>query len=391
MASTSRTTADLSSTFAHQQCVVHPLVLLSIQDHFHRVAKNTRKRVVGILLGQDLTERGQGYNISNSFAVPFEEDERDPRTWFLDHDYVEAMNDMFKKVNAREKLIGWYHTGPKLRASDLEINDVIKRYTPKPVMVIVDIRPDHEREAATGGNAGGIPTDAYFAVEEIKDDGTSSQKTFVHVPSVIEAEEAEEIGVEHLLRDVKNLSVGTLSSRVSDQLSSLRGLGTRLVEIKEYLEEVVAGRLPVNHQIVYNLQDVFNLLPNLDAAARSSSSVTDSSSVAGDVNGTTTAGSGSKRPFTVATNDQLLVMYLSSLIRAVIALHDLVLNKQTAAHVDSDPSDSHDDATSSTTTGAPTDAKADGDQKKKDGKDQGEEKSDAQKAKDWFKGDEQGH
>lgn len=92
------------------------------------------------------------------------------------------MNDMFKKVNgqsspphpltlyshssqcsAKEKLIGWYHTGPKLRASDLEINQVIKRYTNKPVMVIVDVRPDSER------GAGGIPTDAYFAVEEIKD------------------------------------------------------------------------------------------------------------------------------------------------------------------------------------------------------------------------------
>ena len=142
-------------------------------------------------------------------------------------------------------------------------------------------------------------------------DGTSSQKTFVHVPSSIEAEEAEEIGVEHLLRDVKSLSSGgALSSRVSDQLSSLRGLGTRLLEIKEYLEQVVEGQLPVNHQIVYNLQDVFNLLPNLDAAAAAPREGED--------------GAGVKRPFTVATNDQLLVMYLSSLIRAVIALHDLV-------------------------------------------------------------------
>lgn len=66
-------------------------------------------------------------------------------------------------ATAREKLIGWYHTGPKLRASDLEINEVIKRYTSKPVMVIVDVRPDSER------SGGGIPTDAYFAVEEIKD------------------------------------------------------------------------------------------------------------------------------------------------------------------------------------------------------------------------------
>ena len=60
---------------------------------------------------------------------------------------------------ARERMIGWYHTGPKLRASDQEINDLFKRYIAKPVMVIIDVRPE----------AVGIPTDAYYAVEEIKD------------------------------------------------------------------------------------------------------------------------------------------------------------------------------------------------------------------------------
>ncbi|KAI5474335.1 hypothetical protein MNV49_003527 [Pseudohyphozyma bogoriensis] len=342
----STATTEILSSFSSRNVTVHPLVLLSVQDHAARAAKGTKKRVVGILLGQDNGVRG--INVANSFAVPFEEDDKDPRTWFLDHNYIESMNDMFKKVNAREKLIGWYHTGPKLRASDLEINEVIKRYTPKPVMVIVDVRPDSERDG------GGIPTDAYFAVEEIKDDGTATQKTFMHVPSSIEAEEAEEIGVEHLLRDVKNLSVGTLSSRVSDQLSSLRGLQTRLTEIKDYLSEVVAGKLPVNHQIIYNLQDIFNLLPNLDAAE--------------------TAGEGSasgKRPFTVATNDQLLVMYLSSLIRAVIALHDLVLNKQAGAMEGEKEEEKKDEK----------------DEKEKDEKEkEKDKKTDAQKAADWFAG-----
>jgi 26S proteasome regulatory subunit N8 len=94
--------------------------------------------------------------------VPFEEDEKDPSVWFLDHNYVESMNDMFKKVNAREKLIGWYHTGPKLRASDLEVNELFKRYTPNPLLVIIDVQPKEV----------GVPTDAYFAVEEIKDVST---------------------------------------------------------------------------------------------------------------------------------------------------------------------------------------------------------------------------
>lgn len=54
---------------------VHPLVLLSAADHYHRVARGTRKRVVGVLLGAVF----QGHvDATNSFAVPFEEDSRNP-------------------------------------------------------------------------------------------------------------------------------------------------------------------------------------------------------------------------------------------------------------------------------------------------------------------------
>ncbi|KAJ3197225.1 proteasome regulatory particle subunit [Irineochytrium annulatum] len=259
--------------------------------HFFRVARNTKKRVVGVLLGQFV---GNEVNVANSYAVPFEEDEKDPSVWFLDHNYHEAMYDMFKKVNAKEKMVGWYHTGPKLRSSDLEINELFKRYTPNPILVIIDVKPKDL----------GLPTEAYFAIEEIHDDGTATTRTFNHVPSSIEAEEAEEIGVEHLLRDIKDNAVGTLSTQVTDQLNSLKGLEQRLDDIREYLDKVVAGMLPINYQIVYNLQDIFNLLPNLEVED-------------------------SVRAFSIKSNDELLVIYLSSLTRAVIALHNLIGNKIT--------------------------------------------------------------
>lgn len=60
----------------------------------------------------------------------------------------------------------------------------------------------------------------------------------------------------------------------------------------------------MNHQIVYNLQDALNLLPDLSDSALTQS-------------------------FSSTTNDELLVVYLSSLMRAVIALHALVDNKAT--------------------------------------------------------------
>lgn len=66
-------------------------------DHHARsVQKNTNKRAVGVLLGQD---NGKTVNVANSFAIPFEEDDKDSKTWFLDHNYIEGMYDMFKKVN----------------------------------------------------------------------------------------------------------------------------------------------------------------------------------------------------------------------------------------------------------------------------------------------------
>lgn len=57
------------------EVTMHPLVLLSAADHYHRVARGTRKRVVGVLLG--MVSKGV-VDCTNSFAVPFEEDSRNP-------------------------------------------------------------------------------------------------------------------------------------------------------------------------------------------------------------------------------------------------------------------------------------------------------------------------
>lgn len=81
---------------APHSVVVHPLVLLSTVDHYNRVAKDTSKRVVGVLLGE--TYKGR-VDVTNSYAVPFEEDKKDSDVWYLDHNYHEEIFSMFRKVN----------------------------------------------------------------------------------------------------------------------------------------------------------------------------------------------------------------------------------------------------------------------------------------------------
>lgn len=271
--------------------VVHPLVLLSVVDHFNRMGKiGNQKRVVGVLLG---CWKAKGVlDVSNSFAVPFDEDDKDKSVWFLDHDYLENMYGMFKKVNAREKVVGWYHTGPKLHQNDVAINELIRRYCPNSVLVIIDAKPKDL----------GLPTEAYRAVEEVHDDGSPTTKTFEHVPSEIGAEEAEEVGVEHLLRDIKDTTVGSLSQRVTNQFLGLKGLNQQIQDIRDYLTQVVEGKLPINHQIIYQLQDIFNLLPDMNHG-----NFVDS--------------------LYIKTNDQMLVVYLAALVRAIVALHNLINNK----------------------------------------------------------------
>lgn len=250
--------------------------------------------VVKIFQERILSNSITNYGLCFYVLVPFDEDDKDKSVWFLDHDYLENMYGMFKKVNARERVVGWYHTGPKLYQNDIAINELVRRYCPNSVLVIIDAKPKDL----------GLPTEAYQAVEEVHDDGSPTSKTFDHVASEIGAEEAEEVGVEHLLRDIKDTTVGSLSQRITNQLLGLRGLYTQLREIQDYLFQVAQGKLPINHQIVYQWQDIFNLLPDI-----TQDNFTDN--------------------LYVKTNDQMLVVYLAALVRSIIALHNLINNKLT--------------------------------------------------------------
>jgi 26S proteasome regulatory subunit N8 len=115
--------------------------------------------------------------------VPFDEDDKDDSVWFLDHDYLENMYNMFKKVNgetththtidyyiwtiyiqsqqllhsvamrflnlfllfspARERIVGWYHTGPKLHKNDIAINELIKQYCTNSVSAFHPVNIPH--------------------------------------------------------------------------------------------------------------------------------------------------------------------------------------------------------------------------------------------------------
>ncbi len=152
--------------------IIHPIVLLSVVDHYTREAVQTQRRVIGVLLGAvkdgvvDVTNcyagachcalahtsgcfspkktvsmasrstrsgwhesapcgrlRGTPLSLRRAgvrvfavvrvrpltllvrVAVPFEEDSRNSKIWFVDHNFHEKMFSMFRKVNGARRCV----------------------------------------------------------------------------------------------------------------------------------------------------------------------------------------------------------------------------------------------------------------------------------------------
>ena len=276
--------------FLPDHVAVHPIVLLSVVDHYYRLAKETNRRVVGALLGEYVEGK---VDITNCYALPFEEDPKDKKIWYVDHVFSEQMYEMFQKINKKEKLLGWYSSGPKIRPHDIEINEVFRKYCENPIFVIIDVQEKNKE---------GIPAESYIMREEVDQDGQLI-KTFFKLNTTIEASLPEEIGVEFMLKDINDPNrVGSVSKIINDKEQSMRSLIKKLTEIKNYLVKVIAGKIPVNAQIIFNIQEIFNLLPNFDTESLI-------------------------KAMSIQTNNNYLVLYLSWLAKTVVALHKLINNK----------------------------------------------------------------
>lgn len=273
---------------------VHPLVLLSLVDHYARVNSKVanKKRVAGLLLGgyQRLADGTQVLDINNCFAVPFDEDVKCPEVWFLDTNYAEEMYRMFKKVLPKISVVGWYSSGPTICPNDLLLHLLVaNRFCPNPIYCVVN----------TEENRKGSPVQAYTTIAGRE----GAPVEFRNVPTELGASEAEEIGIEHLLRDLTDSTVTTLSSQVMDKQLSLTRLEQLLTIIQQYLVDVADGRLPICLDVLEVLQEVVNLRPRLHQLKQSKEMV-------------------------VWTNDEALSTFVATVGRCVMSLYDVILNRR---------------------------------------------------------------
>jgi 26S proteasome regulatory subunit N8 len=269
---------------------VHPIALLSVVDHFERTVGNKKnKRAVGVLLG----ENNHGvYEITNSYAIPYDEDTSTNGVFFVDHNYHETMFNMFKKINIKEKVLGWYVTGSTYKDHDIEINEVWARYTPNPVLITLDVRSVKEFE---------LPTKAFYSVRVLNDKGLVI-RNFKSLPCSVSAYEAEEVGVEHLVREIRDLDMDSLKTKLSNKVTSLLALEKKLKTIINYLDDVLEGRRKQDKQINLTLHEIMSRLPKLMSEEF-------------------------RQIMSMRMNDNYLSIYVTSLVKGVISIHQLLNNR----------------------------------------------------------------
>ena len=166
---------------------VHPVVIFTICDAYIRRNEN-QERVIGTLLGTI----GDGVvDIKNCYAVPHSESNDQVAVDVVHH---QTMAELQSKVNASERIVGWFSTGTDVSGSDALIHNFYTNECPNPVHVILD----------TDISQSGSVVKA-FVSRVLSVQGNQLAREFQEVPCEVKASEAERVAGDLLLTETTDV------------------------------------------------------------------------------------------------------------------------------------------------------------------------------------------
>lgn len=128
------------------------------------------------------------------------------------------------------------------------------------------------------------------------------EHVFVNIPCKVSAYEAEEVGVEHLLREIKNLDINSLENKIKDKVASLTTLQSKIKIMEDYLQDIYDGKVTADQNLVFQIQ---NILMKLGQS-------TDQEFL---------------KQLGKQINEGYQQLYVGSVMNTVMKLHDLIDNK----------------------------------------------------------------
>ncbi|MCL4139283.1 UNVERIFIED_CONTAM: hypothetical protein GTU68_050386 [Idotea baltica] len=191
--------------------------------------------------------------ITNCFCVPHNESKEEVA---VELDFAKDMNELHRKVNPSEGIVGWWATGHEITDHSLLIHDYYSRVSTNPVHLTVD----------TTLHGGKMGMKAYISVSMGVPNRTPGTM-FAPIPCDIASYSPEIVGVNvaqksksnrtHLVEPTTDLQ---LISEASQNIEST------LQILIAFVEEVLNGKMPADNYIGRELMKMLNQVPKMSSS-----------------------------------------------------------------------------------------------------------------------------
>jgi len=263
---------------------VHPLVVVNISDHFtrERCVNSKNPRVFGVLLGQ---QEGRHVEISNSFEMLLVDGQIDP-------EFMKTRQDQFFRVYEKEscEILGWYSTGTNVMDGDIHIHEQLETYNESPLYLLLNNEKNEKRQE------GEVAISVMESAVRIVDGKPVT--TFSKLKYSIATTEIERIAVDRVAQDTAGV-ISQFAAHAGTLQQSIKMLHVRISVVKNYLEAVKAGKLPVDQGLLRDVNAVCQQLPAIES---------------GEFN----------EAFFTEYNDALLLTYMAAITKASSATNEML-------------------------------------------------------------------
>jgi len=265
---------------------VHPLVVMSVADHYTRDSIQVKRdRVIGALFG---TQMGRDVDILESFEIAWKVDAEG--NVLIEQNAFEEDQKLFKSAYPKYECLGWYSTGDKPRPKDLDFHNLMTKYNERPLYLLLDPKAKSDRE---------LPVGVY--IEEVHVDKGNTTNALVKTKFEIQADEAERITAVHCAKVVTggDQTGSVLLPHFSSLAKAIGQLNSRVSVLHKFLSDVQAAKQKPDQKILREIKGLCNRLPTMDSPQFSDD-------------------------FLAEYNDALLVTYLSNLTKGTHMIGDVV-------------------------------------------------------------------
>jgi translation initiation factor 3 subunit F len=189
--------------------------------------------------------------VSNCFTVPHNESKDEVA---VDLEFARNMYELHRKVNPAEVIVGWYSTGSDITEHSVLIHEYYTRECKNPVHLLVDttLKGGHMAMKAFISSPMGIP-------------GKTMGSIFTPISVETAYYEAEKVGVELIQMAKHNpkrtVSMVTELQQVSAMCARLHDM---LATVKQYVDDIIEGRIQPNNTIGRQLMEMTNAVPKIE-------------------------------------------------------------------------------------------------------------------------------